>query len=112
MKKPISEIGKSIAAGRARIAELVNKAAVVNGKQTGGVIFVSDFKKLTNPWVAFVEKLQDLKVGEAMALDTDKPPTGLIRAAALIEIDLEYGRTKEGKLLVRAHASKLDEELA
>ena len=111
VKKQPSSVGQAIAAGRARIAELVNNATVVNGKTTTGVVFVADFKKLTNPWVAFIERLQDLKLGEAMVIDTDKPPAGLIKAANTLEVELEYGRSKDGKLLVRAHSGAIDAEV-
>lgn len=111
MAKPKSAVGQAIAAGRERISKAIASAKTVPAKSADNYTFVSNFKKLTNPWMAFITKLEGLKPGECMALDLAIPPGGLVKAAATCEVQLEYALVSE-TLHVRIATAEIDEDLA
>lgn len=111
MAKAKSAVGQAIAAGRERVANAIATAETIPAKSADKLTFVTNFKKLINPWMTFIAKLESLKPGECIALDLGAPPVALAKAAATCEVELEYALVA-GALHVRIAAAGIDEDLA
>lgn len=84
---------------------LISKSSVVTVEEAGELEFgrrLRIYKR--SPWIGFLDRLLDLKKGEAIALDLEKIPLALKKAAQSQGVELEFARTG-GKILVRARVS-------
>lgn len=107
---PKSEVFNKIVAGRARNAKIAASAKLVHEKDFPTVTFVKDPKLLKNPWFLLLDRLQSLKIGQAIEIEATEVPLGLKKAAAEIELDLEYAMSPHvGHMLIKVQVVEEDQ---
>ena len=75
--------------GMAAAKATVAKAVVVPASETRNVSFVTR-RRIASPWVSLLDRVGDLRAGEALRLDMPKVPASLMKAAKVNTIKLEF----------------------